>query len=211
MEKTRLPVGGRTAANIHPGQAEKDLERNSRSDGHACTGGKHALSMPEEPFPSARIISIARIRGTTVKAARAELPNGWNRPGTGPSSDNPIGPPGRSRRPDPQTQRPARDLPPLSRSPPIASVTSHTTSEAAAWPPSLAATQSEPRRGGAFRRSSRRFCCRSSEPKRCRNQPQEGKQRARRTPLRRRLKSLSGRGSRRAACLRDVEGTYRTV
>ena len=157
MEKTRLPAGGRTAANIHPGQAEKDLERNSRSDGHAYAGGKHALSMPEEPFPSARIISIARIRGTTVKAARAELPNGWNRPGTGPSSDNPIGPPGRSRRPDPQTQRPARDLPPLSRSPPIASVTSHTTSEAAAWPPSLAATQSEPRRGGAFRRSSRRF------------------------------------------------------
>ena len=80
MEKTRLPAGGRTAANIHPGQAEKDLERNSRSDGHACTGGKHALSMPEEPFPSARIISIARIRGTTVKAARAELPNGRNRP-----------------------------------------------------------------------------------------------------------------------------------
>src|SRR6516162_5374532 len=190
MEKTRLPAGGRTAANIHPGQAEKDLERNSRSDGHVCTGGKHALSMPEEPFLSARIISIARIRGTTVKAARAELPNGWNRPGTGPSSDNPIGPPGRSRRPDPQTQRPARDLPPLSRSPPIASVTSHTTSEAAAWPPSLAATQSEPRRGGAFRRSSRRFCCRSSEPKRCRNQPREGNTACPPASLRRRLKSL---------------------
>ena len=80
MEKTRLPAGGRTAADIHPRQAEKDLERNSRSDGHAYAGGKHALSMPEEPFPSARIISIARIRGTTVKAARAELPNGRNRP-----------------------------------------------------------------------------------------------------------------------------------
>src|SRR6516162_2924015 len=94
MEKTRLPAGGRTAANIHPRQAEKDLERNSRSDGHSCAGGKHALSMPEEPFPSARIISIARIRGTTVKAARAELPNGRNRSGTGPSSDNLIGRPG---------------------------------------------------------------------------------------------------------------------
>lgn len=190
MEKTRLPAGGRTAANIHPRQAEKDLERNSRSDGHACTGGKHALSMPEEPFPSARIISIARIRGTTVKAARAELPNGRNRSATGPSSDNPIGRPGRSRRPDSQTQRPARDLPPLLLSPPFASVTSHTPSEAAPRPPSLAATQSELRCGGAFRRSSRRFCRRSSELKRCRNQSQEGKQRARRPPLRRRIKSL---------------------
>ena len=114
MEKTRLPAGGRTAANIHPRQAEKDLERNSRSDGHACAGGKHALSMPEEPFPSARIISIARIRGTTVKAARAELPNGRNRSGTGPASDNPIGRPGRSRRPDSQTQRPHCHFHPLS-------------------------------------------------------------------------------------------------
>ena len=185
MEKTRLPAGGRTAANIHPRQAEKDLERNSRSDGHACAGGKHALSMPEERFAAARIISIARIRGTTVKAARAELPNGRNRSGTGPSSDNLIGRPGSI-----SETGLSNSATPLSFSPPFASVTSHTTSEAAAWPPSLAATQSEPRRGGAFRRSSRRFCCRSSEPKRCRNQPREGNTACPPASLRRRLKSL---------------------
>src|SRR6516162_2452404 len=88
MEKTRLPAGGRTAANIHPGQAEKDLERNSRSDGHACTGGKHALSMPEEPFAAARIISIARIRGTTVKAR----PGGTSKRRNGPGSRARSGP-----------------------------------------------------------------------------------------------------------------------
>ena len=189
MEKTRLPAGGRTAANIHPGQAEKDLERNSRSDGHACTGGKHALSMPEEPFPSARIISIARIRGTTVKAARAELPNGRNRSGTGPSSDNPIGPPGRSRRPDPQTQRPARDLPPLSLSPPFASVTSHTPSEAA-WPPSLRPLDRSYDAVGRFVGRRDGFVGVVRNLNVAENRPQEGKTACPPASLRRRLKSL---------------------
>ena len=180
MEKTRLPGGGRTAANIHPRQAEKDLERNSRSDGHACTGGKHALSMPEEPFPSARIISIARIRGTTVKAARAELSNGRNRSGTGPSSDNPIGRPGRSRRRTLTLSDPARDLPPVPLSPPFASVTSHTLGSGGMA--TVAGCYSNRSYDAVGRFVGRRDGRRSSEPKRCRNQPQEGKQRARRPP-----------------------------
>jgi hypothetical protein len=189
MEKTRLPAGGRTAANIHPRQAEKDLERNSRSDGHACAGGKHALSMPEEPFRSARIISIARIRGTTVKGARAELPNGRNRSGTWPSSDNRL-----AARVDLGDRtlkllRPARDLPPLSPSPPFASVTSHTPSEAA-WPPSLRPLDRSYDAVGRFVGRRDGFVAVVRNLNVAENRPQEGKTACPPASLRRRLKSL---------------------
>src|ERR1700730_1109758 len=51
-----LSVGGRTAANIHPSQAEEDIVRYMSPDVNARSGGKHEHSMPEEFLPSARII-----------------------------------------------------------------------------------------------------------------------------------------------------------
>ena len=182
MENTRLPAGGRTAANIHPRQAEKDLERNSRSDGHACAGGKHALSMPEEPFPSARIISIARIRGTTVKAARAELPNGRNRPGTGPRRTNRLAAwvhlgDRTLKLSDPHATFPHCQFFLLSHR-------SRAIHPRKAGMATVAGCHSNRSYDAVERFVGRRdgLVAVVSEPKRCRNQPQEGKQRARRPP-----------------------------
>jgi hypothetical protein len=41
-------AGGRSAANVHPGEAEKNFQRNVSPHIQPCGCGKHEVSMPEE-------------------------------------------------------------------------------------------------------------------------------------------------------------------